>query len=205
MRYPLALRAAELRDGLSQLIPVPGREALLQLTPRLSALGEQLPPGFSLQQLWMLLLECAGETIQLLSSAAVAPARSLEEGATVQTWTTLSSHSLAPPDALEVLGGPEDGRRLQPTPGVALGRWSSPPRSELSLYAESRLTDPSLSRRHLIWWGGGRVQLLAPARERIRRGHVEHRLQGEQELAAGDLLRLSRATCLLAVQLDAPT
>ena len=98
-----------------------------------------------------------------------------------------------------MIGGPEDGRRLRPAPGEAVGRWAEPARSEHVLYQHSLLTDASLSRKHLVWEGAGRIALRAPARQLSRRGHTEHRLRGAQHLLAGDLLWLSRATCLQAV------
>ena len=70
LRYPLALRAQEVRDGLGQLIRAPGRGEALALTPRLAALGAALPPRFSLNALWQLLLDRATVLLQLLTAGA---------------------------------------------------------------------------------------------------------------------------------------
>ncbi len=54
---------------------------------------------------------------------------------------------------LEVLGGPEDGLLLAPSPGDCVGRAASRGEARFPLYRESLLSDERLSRRHLEWPG----------------------------------------------------
>ncbi|MEL6345560.1 MAG: CHAT domain-containing protein [Myxococcota bacterium] len=199
IRYPLALRIAEIRDGLAQLLPVPGRTSATRLSPRLQAIGAHLPRQFNLAWLWRVVLEQAGPIIQRLSGSSGLVAVAGGQTATVQTWTNLPTRPTTPPDGFEVIGGPEDGRRVFPAAGETIGRWAEPTRSQHCLYEDTQLTDPSLSRRHLAWLGGGRIQLLAPARQIIRQGRIEARSSGEQALVSGDQVWLSRATGLLAI------
>ena len=201
VRYPLGLRTAEIRDGLAQLMPTPGRAspATLSLTPRLEAVGALLQPGFTVLQLWQALLDRGAATVQLLSGSTALTAAAAGEVATVQTWNPDASLHAALPDALELISGPEDGRRLRLSVGETVGRWAVPARSDILLYATTFLTDPSLSRRHLSWSGPGTVELLTPARALHHAGKTERKPRGPRTLQVGDQLWLSRATCLLAV------
>lgn len=200
VRYPLGLRLTEIRDGLAQFIPTPGRrDAALRLSPRLVALGAHLPAGFSTVQLWQALLAHAGAVVQQLSGSDAVAAMAAGDVATVQTWDPSGARYSAVPEALEILGGPEDGRRLRPKDGQSIGRWAEPARSDLLLYAETLLTDPRLSRRHLVWDAAGQVTLVSPGRQLSQLGHTERKPRGAQHLSVGDQLWLSRATCLLAV------
>lgn len=83
---------------------------------------------------------------------------------------------------LEVLGGPEDGRRIALAPGDVLGRWD-PARTEraIELFVEGPF-DPAVSRRHLEVTATGALCALAPFTD------------------GGDVLRLGRATRLLVLR-----
>ncbi|MEY3212863.1 MAG: hypothetical protein RIT28_3344, partial [Pseudomonadota bacterium] len=98
-------------------------------TPRLKALGLDLPEGFGLPE---------------LEQALAAAERPGAE---------------APATSLEVLGGPEDGRLFVPQPGEWLGRDIPGLAPDHALYTDAPLTDPFLSRRALEWLGPGRLSL----------------------------------------------
>jgi len=95
----------------------------------------------------------------------------------------------------EVIGGPEDGRRLVPETGETIGREAPEEGPDVGLYGETALVDRRLSRQHLVWRGQGRIELR---RRGVleRRGH--ERVLGSQEvrLELGDRLRLGSGTFL---------
>ena len=98
-------------------------------TPRLKALGLDLPEGFGLKELEQAL------------TAAERPGT--EELAT----------------SLEVLGGPEDGRLFTLQPGEWLGRDIPGLSPDHALYTDTPMTDPRLPRRAVEWLGPGRLNL----------------------------------------------
>jgi hypothetical protein len=98
-------------------------------TPRLKALGLDLPEGFGLKELEQAL------------GAAERPGT--EDLAT----------------SLEVLGGPEDGRLFTLQPGEWLGRDIPGLTPDHALYTDTPVTDPRLPRRAVEWLGPGRVSL----------------------------------------------
>lgn len=134
-------------------------------TPRLKALGLDLPEGFGLAELR-----------QALASVDRPGAE-------------------APATALEVYGGPEDGRLFTLRPGEWLGRDIPGLSPDHALYADTPLTDPHLPRRALEWLGPGRLSLpravTRPGPEIIGPGVVE--------LWDGELLQLTRATAVRGV------
>lgn len=87
-----------------------------------------------------------------------------------------------PAITLEILGGPEDGRRLEPRPGAWLGRWDPNAPDPGALYATAAVTDMQLSRRHLRWLGPG---------------HLETRSGTPCRIAEGQALALTDRTMLL--------
>lgn len=91
---------------------------------------------------------------------------------------------------LEVLGGPEDGRRFGP--GDTIGRESP---SVPGLYGDTRLADPYLSRKALAWEQG--PVLLKAARRRTDTGWVPAE-PGPLALRVGDQIALTAATLLRA-------
>jgi hypothetical protein len=108
--------------------------------------------------------------------------------------------------ALEVVGGPEDGRLLRPEPGQRIGRWRADAACvELPLYLDSARMDAGLSRSAVaVWQGEGRLRLCAAA-TRLRARAVDSEeatrtssAQGEMcpagaelQLEVGDVLVLS--------------
>lgn len=92
-----------------------------------------------------------------------------------------------PAVALEVVGGPEDGLRLEPRPGDTVGRWSRTDGPTVPLFKDCPVTDLAMSRTLLTWHGDGSVTLKGSGR-RFRAGAVEAVGPGPVELRAGDLL-----------------
>ncbi len=159
-------------------------EAPLALSPRLASLGAALPAGCDEPALWEALFDRAGLTVRALlghlSPAAEAP------GGETMPATAAEGSGGAPPDALEVIGGPEDGRWIAPAPGETLGRWSESGRADHHLYSDTRVEDAALSRAHLRWLGPGEVERLRPC------GRRRELAPGRQPLASGELLALTR-------------
>ena len=188
-RHALEARRGALLDGISGL-QRQGRVEALQLSPRLAALRDALPEGFDAGQLWEALAGAPG-VLSLLDLGAVAPAQSFG-GATLEQAPPWEQ---PPGAALEVLGGPEDGRVLRPAPGAWIGRYHA--ENPQGLYGPPGAVDPYLSRRHLLWEGPGAARLSRAARLR-RPGEAEREVTGLVELRGGDVLALSPSTRLLA-------
>ena len=168
--------------ALSPHGPPPSEPAL---TPRLTAFGGVLNSGFDMETLAGILIEG-----QLVVPGAPTPAPGAE------TLFTESTPNSAPPArALQVIGGPEDGRVLRPQEGDAIGRTGGI--ADHALYHNSRLTDRKLSRHHCTWEAPSRVRLHRTAM--VQRGAHQHRMEGSVELKEGDILILSEGTRLLAL------
>lgn len=197
IRPLLSALEPDLRAQLSALMPGPGAEAPLRPTPRLARLGARLGLGADLDALIEAIAEEEGPLLGL--QGALAPSSSDATALSGQSAHLARPRPPNPPLALEILGGPEDGRRLTMAPGQTLGRWdpgsAAPP--DHALYQDTRVVDRHLSKRHLIWLGPGRVTLLRPA-DRERWGQRARLPPGEHVLALGDLLTLGRATRLIA-------
>ena len=164
-----------------------------RLTPRLRGWSARLEEGFDAEALCALLSEAPwpGSDAEKRSSASAAPPSD-------ETWAT-AEVSGGPAAALEVVGGPEDGRRLTLAPGETLGRHAPRGGPTAALYQGTPLTDRKLSRRHLAWEGHGRVRLLRGGRL-LRAGGASALAPGAWELRAGDRLLLTDATGLLALE-----
>ena len=143
-------------------------------TPRLSAWLAAPPP-----EGWLAAIQ--GVWATFLGLATGAPS--------AETWGAPAGAAAE----LEVLGGPEDGRRIALTAGV-LGRAGGG--ADVVLYADGA-TDPWLSRRHLAWTGD-RARWLAPGR--LRRGPDLRAMAPGDEvtLLAGDRVELGRGTVMVA-------
>jgi len=159
-----------------------------RLTPRLAGWARRLADGFDAESLCALLAEAPWPGSD--GGGAAPPL-------TDETWATAEATG-GPAAALEIVGGPEDGRRLLLSPGETLGRHAPVGGPEAALYRDTPLTDRKLSRRHLAWEGPGRARLLRPGR-RLRAGATHPLEPGSCELRAGDRLLLTEATGLLAL------
>ncbi len=162
------------------LLPQVGGSSTVGVSPRLARIGEGLPEGFDIDQLATLVLVAVG--------AGAPPVQSGQ-------LETLDSAVLVEPgavDTLEVVGGPEDGRLLTVRDGEVIGRAGGD--ADLVLYAETRLTDRKLSRRHLTW-DRGRLDSVRPVRVTGPEGPREP----HQQLRHGDVVQVTAATRLRAV------
>lgn len=157
-------------------------------TPRLDALLRALPPDADLDALWRAALSCGGP-LDSLAPALTLPADDRTVGSTVgAALRATSAPSLALADGLELVGGPEDGRRLALATGQTLGRRSEHgEQPDVPILADNRV-----SRLHLRWEGPGRVWLRHGG-VRTRDGQREPVPAGELRLVVGDLLQLGRA------------
>ena len=133
-------------------------------TPRLKALGLDLPEGFGLKEL-------------------------------EQALSAERPGAEAPATALEVHGGPEDGRLCILQPGEWLGRDIPGLTPDHALYTDTPVTDPRLPRRAVEWLGPGRLSLpravTRPGGEVVGPGVIE--------LWDGEVLQLTRATAVRGV------
>lgn len=194
LRYRFGARRRMLESRLGGWAPRQTEPLLIRPTPRLRRLGPKLSVGFSPEDLWLHLLADARATVQVLLDDPRRPMRT--PTAMADPELTEADDTWREPDglaeALEVLSGPEDGRRVALLPGEALGRASGSRRAEHRLYDDTTLTDAALSRRHIVWLGGGRIELAAavvhPRRE-----------EGEVQLHLGELLGLTRCTWLQGI------
>jgi hypothetical protein len=168
------------------LTPQPAAPGLWS-TPRLASWGSRLEDDFDLGALCELLVEAPWPG----AAGPSAPPPGGEE-----TWATVEARQ-EPATHLEVIGGPEDGRRLRPAPGLTIGRHAASGSPEVALYQRAALTDRKLSRQALVWLGGGEVALLRQA-HLLRAGATTHLQPGRVALLAGDRLALTRGTCLAA-------
>lgn len=214
--------SGKLGDYLDQFEVTP--DASLRLSPRLARVRDAMPAGFHLNDLveavlcslppWFLRrlglppyrddgstypfeFNLDGNDNGDLDASVASPFESEGDTAASDDCEAVEREPFV---ALEVLGGPEDGRRLHPRPGQELGRATSSAQADHALYQETSAVDPFLSRRHIRFDGEGRVQLLRPAYRMVPDPGARPR--GEIHLYSGDLLALTPLTWLLALGPD---
>jgi hypothetical protein len=197
---PAARAAADAADGpairrLQKLRRVPERDDDWAGTPRLRSIGGGLEPGASAEDLWSLLWSDPGGAMAALGGHQRPLLSPSATAATLDPEHIESTRS--PASALEVLGGPEDGRLLCLQPGQTVGRVGGDHPADHVLYTVSASVDPYLSRRALTWSGTG--QLVVHRAARHTDGHRTQRVEGPLALKAGHLLELSPATCVRGV------
>ena len=168
------------RFAIPELAPVDMSDAALHFTPRL--MRSVKGPGYTVDV----------ETVlsRLFSRGGLAAVIGLERipgGGAVPGGGAIIG--------FEVIGGPEDGRRLRPETGQTIGREAPEEGPDVGLYGETALVDRRLSRQHLVWRGQGRIEMRRRG-SLERRGH--ERVLGSQEvrLEVGDRLRLGSGTVL---------
>ena len=182
-------------------LPSPERRAL-PLSPRLRRLIASLSPGFDEDALWLAILDLPVSPLPWLA-ALVGRLRDLDPDESLEPRgprpTPQPTALLA---VLEVVGGPEDGRRLRLDPGQTLGRWHPDgPHPTAPLYRDTALVDDRLSRIALRWLGAGQVEVLGRA-ELYRDGaRTVPAPESPLRLQDGDRLILGR-TALVARALD---
>ncbi len=189
IRHRLATGAARIRERLGALELLPSATRRPVPTPRLAHILSSLEPQLDRAGLWSFLFDAHTDVMVWMLGGTP----STGSGST-QT-STIAVHGPAA-TRLEVLGGPEDGRVLDLSPHMVLGRSSDPARADVALYAHTSVTDPHLSRRHLRWLGGGEVELLRPAHGAS--GPMPGR-DGTWQMRASETLALSPGTTLRAI------
>jgi hypothetical protein len=166
-------------------------QSTLELTPRLLAIGARLAPGFGMEDLALQLDETRPRVPQEPTVAQ-----------TVQTVQTLETteRERGPARALQVYGGPEDGRILRPEPGQIIGRAGGS--ADIVLYEETRRWDQKMSREHVRWDGDGQLTPLRPVQ--VRGAHAAQSVTIERGtpfvLSVGDELSFTRLTRVIGLQ-----
>jgi hypothetical protein len=150
-------------------------------------LSGSLEADFSLDALWKVLLAEAGYLLRQV----------LDQPQGGVTTDTMVSAGWAPPatselaTGLEILGGPEDGRKLYPKPGDVIGRYNPSSPCAQPLYGDTAATDPALSRGHLQWVEKGWLDPLKPVAEAPRGGRLLLRL--------GEVRRITPGTTVIGI------
>ncbi len=149
--------ADEIGLRLAALRPVGRRD--FRPTRRLVAMGAHVEAGADASSVWRTLCDLARELLALLIHHVPVP--------TSDPWVTVTENHARPGGGpvrdLQVVGGPEDGRRLRLVAGQLVGRAYRRPVADVELYADTSVVDDRLSRDHLVWLGDGLVVLKNPA------------------------------------------
>jgi hypothetical protein len=190
LQYRARLHEARIRSHLAAFQPTRPPPEVPHWSPRLAPLVSSSDARMTLDRFWRPLLLQAGP---LLSELLELPAHTTAPDASFDTVGTVGWTEQAAAEAFEILGGPEDGRRLTPAPGDWLGRPSQSAPSAWSLYEDTVLIDPRVSRQHLRWEGAGTVW----CRKTSTVAGVPAR--GTASVRVGDIVQLGGATRLLGV------
>jgi hypothetical protein len=151
-----------------------------RLSPRLVSLLATLQPGYSASDLFRLLQR---ETVPVLRrlkrelSSKLFNPRQSDDTREATLWGGGDASSIVwemrAAEELEVVGGPEDGRRITLGPGEVLGRWAQELKCDVSLYDGGQVRDLSLPRRAArrtesgeleLFGRGDRVEMAVPTR-----------------------------------------
>ena len=196
LRHQLHARRDRIRAHVEGFSAEPSQRP--QPSPRLCGLASKLASGAGLPELWSL-LSPAPIWAPLLGAPLATSLRDSD------TWdiTTLQPAELALSKfidteylILELIGGPEDGRRISLHPGERVGRHALDGDAEHQLFQERQACDPRVSRAHLRCAGRGVVQPLA--RTMVIRGRERQPLAAQGEaLRVGDLLALTDRTWMM--------
>ncbi|MCA9538684.1 MAG: CHAT domain-containing protein [Myxococcales bacterium] len=191
LRFQLGARRRNVEGLLGAFAPRVAEAMAPQPTPRLLALGSRLPARFDRKALWDALVIDAEPTLRVLLDDLERPVvRPVRPGFDEETeGSGAPGTPLGPALALEVVAGPEDGRILTIAPNETVGRASRTSQATHALYADTRLTDSTLSRTHLRWAGPGAIELRAGS-------HYPPRTPGVFPLEAGEVIGLTRCTWL---------
>ncbi len=220
---PAGPASSRLCQAVRRARPVPASRVLAVVasasgtpkpTPRVRALGLGLSPGFDVESLaaavqavWPPALALVTGIALDQSSAGAHPAATEPVTDTVQpppAAVDAASHmasasSTAPAAvAVELIGGPEDGRQVVLSEGDWLGRAPADgrPAATQIVYEDTVVQDRGLSHQHLCWCGSGRVELAGSARR--WNGRELSRLEpGEYPLAVGAVWRLGGSTWIV--------
>jgi hypothetical protein len=174
------LAAHRARFALPELSSVDMPDAALHFTPRLQRASKG--PGYTIdvEALLSRLLRVGG-------LAATLHLDRIPGGGTIPMGGSILG--------LEVVGGPEDGRRLIPSEGQVIGREAPEDGPDVGLYGDTALVDRRLSRQHIVWRGPGRIELRK--RGVLERSGLERSIGvGEVRLEPRDRLRFGAGTWL---------
>ncbi|MCB9743965.1 MAG: CHAT domain-containing protein [Alphaproteobacteria bacterium] len=204
VRVKLGDAPARLLARLSRLEPQPEGQPDWRGTPRLRRWAGTLPPGFDLDALWRCVAEDPHHGLHALVDGGLLPPEQSPETVDPSLFfgeapaRESGPRGFGPAGALELIGGPEDGRVLRLRPGQSLGRAWEGAGAAPSLYAGTALGDRRLSRKALTWVGPGQLQLHRPA-VLERWGQRQELRAPALSLSIGEQLLLTRSTRLLAV------
>jgi len=151
--YRLRMLLEQARPPIAQLmgrLTHTGRLGAWTGTPGLQALGSLLTAGFSVADLGRALEHGAADQLRALVPAV----RAAPPSGSPETQSVLA-HRVGATAALEVLLGPEGGRRLPAIPGATIGRWDPGTQVEQALYQGTAVADRTLSRQALRWRDAG--------------------------------------------------
>ncbi|MCB9760096.1 MAG: hypothetical protein H6739_09705 [Alphaproteobacteria bacterium] len=128
-------------------------------TPRLRGYARMLMQGFSLEELWAVII--ADDESPLHQFDAALGITEENEPALPEGWGE------AAPTHLQVLGGPEDGRTLSLARPATVARWNQfgAQHADELLYMRTARYDASLSRSPMLGWGPDRVPTLQGPRD----------------------------------------
>jgi hypothetical protein len=197
-RLRRSLSPFALRPILTGVVLV-GEDPGICPTPRLRRVGAALEPDFGPDDLATALAADPSSVLHVLAGRDLSAAVPLVAAdANVETARGLETGGAPFVGALEVLGGPEDGRALWLSPGDTLGRWAPQGAPTVSLYEHTRLRDRLLSRVHLEMLDEGRIRTRQATRMLVH--GLERVLEPDTLLGprAGDVLRLTSFSWLLA-------
>lgn len=189
-----ALAAAQLLltrllGGLSER---PDRRLPLTLSPRLAQLGPRLPDDADADALWALLLGDAHPGLGLLAPRLSALGPGLDVSALSRSHDGGPSR---PAESLELVFGPEDGRRITPKPGEVLGREKADSSAQHPLYVGQTAIDRHLRSDHLTWLGPGAVSLRSSLIPTANGG--SRPVKGPTPLRDGELIWLTESTWIV--------
>lgn len=218
----LGMAQPALQIVAAMLVPTEG-DGSMQISPRLGVLSQSLPEGFGLEALLraIALIPWVGA---ILGTATVNHLRGLISHRNPRVETDYldekTEQQLQRGLALEVLGGPDDGRILSlSNPEQILGRWDptlrvGPPtllpgehlvlanhgrEADLAsrLFIGGHVVERTVSRRHLQFLPPRSIRVFGPTQ--LQRGDFSQPISGDVELMKGDRLLLGVGTRLLVL------
>ena len=183
------LPLTRLLGGLSER---PDRRGPLVLSPRLAQLGPRLQDGADAEALWALLLGDGHPGVRQLAPQLTLPGQG-------QDVSALSMSQDGGParlaESLELVFGPEDGRRITPKPGEVVGREKDGSTAQHPLYIGHTAIDTRLRSDHLTWLGPGAL-LLRSSMFPMANG-LARPVKGPTPLRDGELLWLTESTWIV--------
>ncbi len=171
VRFAVKESGPEALDAVDKLQRVVGVEPDWTGTARLQALAGEVSAGAGVEQILERLWTVGALHAILPLRRQTLATHSVPDHTLDPAGSVVQSERPAPATRLEVTGGPEDGRLLEPEPGAWIGRAADAGAAEVVLYAGTPVSDRFLSRRALRWEAAGRV---VPSR-----GEVVDLLDGE--------------------------